>query len=284
MAFDLKSMLVRFLQIYRLDPDTLDQILLKEADEFEKRDPGAFAWDTAASDSLASGALFDSAKLREQIEYLVSLFPDVPERRPPDDFHYRMIFSDLGIDLDRVAEAIGTNQRGKEFETRYFQILRDQAAKERQRKIEEPRNPDLAVYFAWDFVNRLDMVVRRAQGFERVDYVLSGHLHELFQEAHRCYLFGYGTACLVLCGAILEECIRQRTGKTSRGLGDAIELATTDGILTAPYLEKARNVMRIRNTAAHGSPLKHRNIDTEVQAALINTRTVVNALFTTTGN
>jgi hypothetical protein len=284
MAFDLKSMLVRFLQVYRLDPGTLDQVLLKEADEFEKRDPGAFAWDASASDSLESGALFDSAKLREQIEYLVSLFPDVPEQRQPSDSMYRMIFKDQGVDLDRVAEIVGSSLRGEEFENWYIQQLHDYAAKERQRKIEEPRKPDLAVYFAWDFVNRLETVVKRAQGFERVDYVLSGHLRQLFQEAHRCYLFGYGTACLVLCGAILEECIRQRTGKASRGLGDAIELATTDGILTAPYVEKARNVMRTRNAAAHGSPLKHGNIDSEVQAALINTRTVVNALFATTGN
>lgn len=282
MAFNLKSMLVRFLQIYRLDPETLDQVLLKEADEFEKGDPGAFAWDAAASDALEFAALFDSASLRERVDYLVSLFPSIPESGPPSDSLLRVVFD--GVDLDRLAELSGTDLKGEEFEAWFFEKLREKDREDRLHKMAEPRKPDLAAYFAWDFVDRLDKVICRAQSFDRLEYVLSGHLRTLFQEAHRCYLFGYETACVVLCGAILEESIRQRTGKTSSGLGTAIEQAETEGVLTPPHLENARSVMRLRNTAAHGSPRKRGSMESDVRATLINTRTVVNALFATTGN
>jgi len=277
MAFDLQSLLVRFLQLYRLDPGGLEHLLVMEADDLEKKDPGAFAWDATAAEALKSRALIDSKELAESVNHLVSQFPDVPEQGPRSDDFYRLLFR--GWDFDRVAELIGSDLRGEEFRKWYFQDIRDRDEQERQAKRSAPRKPDFATYFAWDFVFRLNSLVSRTQSLSDLEYrdIISANLRRLFQEAHRCYLGGFDVSVAVICGAILEQALKE-TLNLDWKLDQMLKEAEERGVLTPEEWGMGDTVREARNYAVHDLP-KFTRPEIDKSALLSNTRNVVKKLL-----
>lgn len=278
MAFDLQSLLFRFLQLYRLDRAGLEHLLLVEADDLEKKDPGAFSWDRTAAESLESKTLINSKLLEERVGHFVSLFPDVPETGPRSDEFYRFVFREW--DLDRMAELIGSDLRGEAFENWYIQDIRERDELERERKRSEPRDPDLAAYFAWDFAMKMPQVVSRMQLLEDFEYrdIVSEHLRVLFQEAHRCYLGGLDLSVAVVCGAILEQALRE-TLKVDWKLDLMLKESEDRGILSPEEWGMGDTIREARNYAVHDLPrFMRREIDKA--AILVSTRTVVKRLLT----
>ncbi|MGC2635814.1 MAG: DUF4145 domain-containing protein [Acidobacteriaceae bacterium] len=277
MAFDLQSLLVRFLQLYRLDREGLERLLMLEADDLEKKDPGAVAWDQAAAEALRSRALIDSTELAERVSHLVSLFPDLPEPRPRSEDFLRFVFR--GADLDRVAELLGSDLRGEEFEKWYFQHIREVLEQERQVKRLAARQPDFAAYFAWDFALRLNSLVSRTQSLADLEYkdIISGNLRILFQEAHRCYLDGFEFSVAVICGAILEQALKQ-TLNVDWNLDLMLKEAEDRGMLTPEEWGMADTVREARNCAVHDLS-KFLRPEIRKATLLSNTRNVVKKLL-----
>jgi hypothetical protein len=86
------------------------------------------------------------------------------------------------------------------------------------RTMQEPspteRDDDLDALYSSELIGKLDRVVDRAASLDphKVDV---GKVHDsgtraYFQEAHRCYLYGFNAACAVMCRAILESALKEK--------------------------------------------------------------------------
>jgi hypothetical protein len=62
-------------------------------------------------------------------------------------------------------------------------------------------------YYSEEILGKLDKVVSRAAALNRVglEIVPNQRVQFLFEEAHRCYLYGFHLACAVFCRAILPR-------------------------------------------------------------------------------
>ncbi|MGH9432354.1 MAG: hypothetical protein ACRD3T_12515 [Terriglobia bacterium] len=73
---------------------------------------------------------------------------------------------------------------------------------------------DLEQHFANELVRKLPKIVERVAsldeiGDEEIDKELvPDHVKTYWEEAHRCYLYGFNVACAVLCRAILESSLK----------------------------------------------------------------------------
>jgi hypothetical protein len=86
------------------------------------------------------------------------------------------------------------------------------------RAMEEPspteRAEDLDALCSSELVGKLDKIVERATSLDPHDVDVS-QIHDsdtraYFQEAHRCYLYGFNAACAVMCRAILESALKAK--------------------------------------------------------------------------
>jgi hypothetical protein len=280
MAFDLQSLLVRFLQLYREDRADLERVLLLECDGFEEKDPGATAWDSLAADALRERTLIDSETLSREVDRLVSLFPVIPEPGLKSEEFYRQFFRDTGRDLDRVAAAYGSDLRGEEFEKWYIQELRAQEKEDRLQKESEQRDPDFATGFAWEFALNLPKIVSRVQSLGVLDYgdIVSDNLRALFIEAHGCYLGGREISVAIICGAILEQALKE-TLKEDWKLELMLTEAEERGILTSEEWGTGDTIREIRNEAVHDLPKFMRRSEADKREMLGNTRQLVRKLL-----
>ncbi|MGA8493544.1 MAG: hypothetical protein WB711_24195, partial [Terriglobales bacterium] len=66
-------------------------------------------------------------------------------------------------------------------------------------------------YYAEEILDKLDGIVSRASALNRMglDIVPNRRVQFLFDEAHRCYLYGFHPACAVFCRAILEGALKE---------------------------------------------------------------------------
>ena len=100
------------------------------------------------------------------------------------------------------------------------------------------------------------------------------------QEAYRCDLYGLEAACAALCGAILEEAIRLKLNRDRfTGLGEAIRAAEDAALLTAPAIEAAEEINRLRIGAAHGKRSFAKSEEYRRKYVLSGTREILDTLF-----
>jgi len=68
-------------------------------------------------------------------------------------------------------------------------------------------------HFAREFVGKLPKIVKRASALDEIDDeeidkgLVPDQVRKYWEEAHRCYLYGFPIACAVLCRAILESAL-----------------------------------------------------------------------------
>ena len=105
----------------------------------------------------------------------------------------------------------------------------------------------------------------------------------LFEEAHRCYLYGFHLACAVFCSAILEGALKEIAdpeSETNRSIHDMIALATEKHLLTDDRPRCAREVAKGGNRAIHDPEMFDRDFSAEkVEEILTNTRRVLEELY-----
>jgi hypothetical protein len=106
------------------------------------------------------------------------------------------------------------------------------------RAVEEPspteKAEDLDAFYAAQLIGKLDKVVERATSLDphKVDasQIHDSNIRAYFEEAHRCYLYGFNAACAVMCRAILESAIKSKVDPDHR-----IEM----------YLPKGQSLFRV---------------------------------------
>ena len=105
----------------------------------------------------------------------------------------------------------------------------------------------------------------------------------LFEEAHRCYLYGFHLACAVFCRAILEGALKEVVdpqSETNQSIHDMIGVAVEKSLLTDDRPRCAREVAKAGNRAIHDPEMFDRDYSAEkVEEILTNTRKVLEELY-----
>ena len=140
-------------------------------------------------------------------------------------------------------------------------------------------------YYAEEILEKLDGIVFRASTLDRMglEMVPNRRVQFLFEEAHRCYLYGFHLACAVFCRAILEGALKEVAdphSETNQSIHEMIAMAVEKGVLTDDRPRCAREVAKAGNRAIHDPEMFDRDYSAEkVQEVLINTRKVLEELY-----
>jgi hypothetical protein len=143
-----------------------------------------------------------------------------------------------------------------------------------------------------EFIGKLPAAVDRAVRLDHigVERVPANDLRRYFEEANRCYLYGFNVACAVLCRAILESAlktvcdpkgsIKRLTSNSDKGyFKELVESAKDRGFLTEYGPSWALNVRDAGNDAIHGYAEFERCWGNKIEKVLDQTRRVLIDLF-----
>jgi hypothetical protein len=140
-------------------------------------------------------------------------------------------------------------------------------------------------YYSDEILEKLDGIVSRASALDRVglEIVPNRRVQFLFEEAHRCYLYGFHLACAVFCRAILEGALKEIAdprNDTNQSIHDMIAVAVEKRLLTDDRPRCARDVAKAGNKAIHDPEMFHRDYSPEnVEEILTSTRKVLEELY-----
>ena len=140
-------------------------------------------------------------------------------------------------------------------------------------------------YYSEEVIEKLEGIISRASALGRLglEVVPNRRVQFLFEEAHRCYLYGFHLACAVFCRAILEGALKEVAdpqSETSQSIHDMIALAVDKGLLTEDGPHSAREVAKAGNRAIHDPEMFDRDYSpAKVEEILVNTRRVLEELY-----
>jgi hypothetical protein len=140
-------------------------------------------------------------------------------------------------------------------------------------------------YYSDEILEKLDGIICRASALDRVglEIVPNRRVQFLFEEAHRCYLYGFYLACAVFCRAILEGALKEVAdpqAQTNQSIHDMIGVAVEKHLLSEDHPRCAREVAKAGNRAIHDPGMFDRDYSAEkVEEILINTRKVLEELY-----
>jgi len=140
-------------------------------------------------------------------------------------------------------------------------------------------------YYSEEVLEKLDGIISRASTLGRVelDIVPNKRVQLLFEEVHRCYLYGFHLACAVFCRAILEGALREVVdphNQTNRSIHDMVATAEEKRILTEDRPRCTREVAKAGNRAIHDPEMFDRDYSPEkIVEILTNTRKVLEELY-----
>jgi hypothetical protein len=140
-------------------------------------------------------------------------------------------------------------------------------------------------YYSEEILDKLDGIVSRASALNRMglEVVPNQRVQFLFEEAHRCYLYGFHLACAVFCRAILEGAFKEVAdprSETSQSIHDMIASSVEKRLLTGDRPRFAREVAKAGNKAIHDPEMFNRDYSQEkVEEVLTNTRKVLEELY-----
>jgi hypothetical protein len=144
---------------------------------------------------------------------------------------------------------------------------------------------------AEEFLGNLSEAVDRAVRLDLIDIerVPAVDIRRYFDEAHRCYLYGFKVACAVLCRAILESAlisvcdpsgtIRNRTEKGESLFRRLVKNAEDGGLLVDDEPQCALDVRDGGNYAIHNYPKFEERWGSRVEELLYKTRAVLLGLY-----
>ena len=134
---------------------------------------------------------------------------------------------------------------------------------------------ELDAHFTHEVLSKVPKIVSRAYALDELVFddinnqIRSEDVKRYFEEAHRCYVYGFQTACAVLCRAILESALEEvidpdrridrlleieakKSGKPKQSyIGRLIDEAANKHILTDDRPECANEVRKAGNDAIH---------------------------------
>ncbi len=187
--------------------------------------------------------------------------------------------SDMGIKQALNLEKIGqAHDKIRIHEVRGTDL--ESAEDQRQEQLSPAQSADLGLYFAKDFVSNLDQMVSRAEALDRVEYseILSATQKSLLREAHRCYLHRFDAATVVMCGAVLEQTLKDVL-KLDWKFDQLLQEAEERNLLKPEEYGMADDVRELRNEAVHDLTTFLKRPERQRATILSNTRAVVGILL-----
>jgi hypothetical protein len=142
-----------------------------------------------------------------------------------------------------------------------------------------------------EMLGKLPKAVDRAVRLEMLslDLIPDEAVKGYFEEAHRCYLYGFHVACAVLCRAILASALENlcdprrqlyaRTARRDSYFKILVEKARVDGLLTDDRPEWAIRVRDAGNDAVHDFSKFTQRWRGKLDEVLLNTRKVLLDLY-----
>jgi hypothetical protein len=140
-------------------------------------------------------------------------------------------------------------------------------------------------YYSEEILQKLDGIVSRASALDRMglEILPNKRVQVLFDEAHRCYLYGFHLACAVFCRAIVEGALKEVAdprNETNGSIHDMVAVAVEKRLLTEVRPRCAREVAKAGNRAVHDPEMFERDFSAEkVEEILLNTRKVLEELY-----
>jgi hypothetical protein len=172
------------------------------------------------------------------------------------------------------------------------QVFRDKFAKALPHMRFEDDEDALDAALAEELLEKLHKAVDRALDLDEVslDRIPSEDVKRYFDEAHRCYLYGFPVACAVLCRAILASalenlCDPRGTLQKRVPPGDSyfealVRKASADGLLADDRPEWAIKVRDAGNDSIHNFRRFRECWLNSLDEILLNTRKVLLDLYT----
>ena len=121
--------------------------------------------------------------------------------------------SDITVLVDRL-DALAKGS-GSKFAVKYVQIWRDiltePPTQEASDVLPDAQIDALDQRFTEEIIERLEKVVSRASGLQKFELkrIPERRVQIYFEEARRCYLYGFKVASAVMCRAILESTLKE---------------------------------------------------------------------------
>lgn len=143
---------------------------------------------------------------------------------------------------------------------------------------------------ASEFVDLLDESVAKISTYDDMPIRYpNARVQQYFDQAHRCYFYGLGPACAVLCRAILESALKERVdphcrlrpsgGSSESHISKMIERATGK-FLDQERAKCAEEVRDAGNKAIHDLPAFRSKYEQRMGQIVDNTRKIVIDLYT----
>lgn len=122
--------------------------------------------------------------------------------------------SDITVLVSRL-DALAKGS-GSKFAVKYVQIWRDILTEPHTQETSDVL-PDAQIdavnrHYAEEVLDKLEKVVSRASRLQKLELkgIPKRNVQVYFEEALRCYLYGFNVACAVMCRAILESSLKAR--------------------------------------------------------------------------
>ncbi len=145
---------------------------------------------------------------------------ELSERNKPEHERAYQMLGDLQVYGGKVLDAKRTslNRQPPKAVVRGLEDSADMEPGPDWRAGEEPGPADIAedldAHYSLQIIGKLDKIVERATSLDphKVDasQIPDPNIRAYFEEAHRCYLYGFNAACAVMCRAILESALKAK--------------------------------------------------------------------------
>jgi len=230
---------------------------------------------------LPSECLDDKEKLlkelgRDASNYLARL--EAIERTSLDQEHDPSIVSPL---LQKFLDDLTAEQR----KTRAGEFARTASAVRPADSFDKEITESLDSHYASEVIEKLEDIVCRVSRLGKIStsIIPNKKVQLVFEEAHRCYLYGFHLACAVFCRAILEASLKETIHPdkdTTRSIYAMVEVAEERRALTDDRPLCARAVDKAGNLAIHEPDKFDQRYSAEyIAEILINTRKVLEELY-----
>ena len=133
---------------------------------------------------------------------------------------------------------------------------RDPAKPQSNRKTSDEQADALESHYATEVLGKLDTIVSRALRLEHLPLSTAPNssVKRYFRKAHDAYLYGFDTACVALCRAIVEAALKDVVllkDRAHESVVGVIHLAKHRGLLNAERAAWAEEVYGAGNLAIH---------------------------------
>jgi hypothetical protein len=135
-------------------------------------------------------------------------------------------------------------------------------------------------FYCHELLERVPKMVRRTLELSSLaipaDMLPKGSVHDFYEQAVRCYIFGLWQATSVLARGTVETALREKVnGQLRDKLAQLVEVAVRRRMLTGPAIEAANVVKVLGDQAVHGEAMKEQT----AKKLLTCAREVVISLF-----